>query len=198
MGAQETFNKAIAEYKDLTAIIKSMAGALAKSVKGYSVEIALRQFDRILQCILLRIALADREFTSLQKQFIEKITDRGDILGYLKNKYDVTFTWDNLYHIKESEVVKFLKLIDDDIESFSKDFVLGIATVDAMTEHNYFDDIMHGIVEIISYCATIDDGEFDKREQRVSQDAFFEYLGNQYISVKASVVKQLNNKSSKT
>ena len=71
--------------------------------KRYDTRITLAQFDMILQATLLSMALSDGNFDRLEQQFVDKITDYGDLLTYIKQDSQgrLDLTWSQVASLRE-------------------------------------------------------------------------------------------------
>ena len=54
--------------------------------RRYDPRLTLAQFDMILQASLLSVAVSDGRFDPLEQQFVDKITDYGDLPGYIRGE----------------------------------------------------------------------------------------------------------------
>ena len=88
--AQELFDQAVKSYNEAIQLIKAMDQTFQEVVfknhpeNRYDTRITFAQFDMILQAVLLNMAVSDGEFDRLEQQFVDKITDYGDLLTYIK------------------------------------------------------------------------------------------------------------------
>ena len=90
--AQELFDQATGYYDHAIGLIRKMdelfQNAAFKNDPGrrYDPRLTLAQFDMILQASLLSVAVSDGRFDPLEQQFVDKITDYGDLPGYIRGE----------------------------------------------------------------------------------------------------------------
>ena len=104
----------------------------------------LKQFDYLLQVMLMYIALIDSHVSPIELNFIDLITVDGDCLKELNKQKGTSYTWDNLC---DSFVDKdsFNKFVDETAYLFelkTNQLIMFLASVDAFTDEyeiNYFD-----------------------------------------------------------
>ena len=61
----------------------------------------------------------------MERQFIDKITDKGDLLDYIKyaTKGELSLTWDEIAWMDSDNQGKFIKVLPEILESRCKDFL---------------------------------------------------------------------------
>jgi hypothetical protein len=153
--AQELFDQATERYDDAIKLLKNLdqlyqdaANKSDPSRGGYDPKITLAQFDWILQAILLSQSLIDGDFHRLEQQFVDKITDYGDLLTYIKKKTngDLALTWESIAHLNADTQRKLVVLLPKLLDETCDSFVGPLALVEAALE-DY--DFLGGLVKII-------------------------------------------------
>ncbi|MCD8116409.1 MAG: hypothetical protein LUE21_04725 [Oscillospiraceae bacterium] len=134
--AQDLFDQATRYYDDSIELVKLMDKTFQEIAfrndpsSRYDTKITLAQFDWILQAVLLSQALSDGNFDRLERQFVDKITDHGDLLGYIKNKTngELALSWDGIASLSASTQQKLVKILpaplDETCDSFAKPLAL--------------------------------------------------------------------------
>ncbi len=169
--AQELFNKASEYYDHAQALVKNVAEAYRsaeKKVEGSSAfnpGITMAEFDEILQGVLLTQALADNDFDRLERQFIDKITDRGDLLEYIKHdsKGEISLTWDDIAWADSDTQAGLIKALPKILESRCEDFLIPFVVVEKVIDENLMEVLVNDIVNI-GACLSYVDGQLDEIE----------------------------------
>lgn len=181
MTAQEIFNSAQNRYNNATEVLGKFSDMIAQATDGkFSTEIALVQFDCILQYILLHEAIADGEISKTERQFIDLITDRGDIFQAVKSKTGVEISWDELVGLDTETGMKLLSAITPVYAELLLDFVQSVAKVDGMIKDiDLLAIINESIVGIFADFACVD-GDADDSERDVVINAYLKLFVEQY------------------
>lgn len=181
MTAQEIFDIAQGKYNEVTDTLTKFANIIEEATEGkFSTEIALVQFDCILQYILLYEAIADGKISHLEQQFINFITDRGDILKVIKAKTDVEISWDDLESVSGDDGVELLKAIQPIYVELLEDFVGSVARVDGyISDIDLLALINDNIIGIFAGFASID-GDASDAERDVVINAYLDLFVSQY------------------
>lgn len=134
--AQRNFDLACNAYEEAKELVRELTSYVKMVSLDFSFEIAMRQFDLILQGILLRTATEDGYFLDEERQFIEKITDYGDIMSHFNNK-GISISWDNFDdYANEDQKELSLKMIVA-LTELANDFITPFAMVDAIFPKDY-------------------------------------------------------------
>jgi len=180
MGAQEIFDSAQAKYNEVIETLTKFANMIEQATEGkFSTDIALVQFDCILQYMLLHEAIADGKISHVEQQFINFITDRGDILKVVKAKTDVELSWDELETISGETGSELLKALTPVYGELLADFVGSVAKVDGyIKEIDLLKLINDNIIAIFAAFASVDGDATDAERDSVINayvDLFLNY-----------------------
>lgn len=169
MGAQEIFDSAQAKYNEVIDTLTKFANMIEQATEGkFSTNIALVQFDCILQYMLLHEAIADGKISHVEQQFINFITDRGDILKVVKAKTGVELTWDELESISGETGTELLKALTPVYGELLSDFVGSVAKVDGyVKEVDLLKLINDNIIAIFAAFANVDGDATDSERDSV-------------------------------
>lgn len=152
--AQKNFNVACRIYENSKALILELTGYVKKAIPDFSYDVAMRQFDLILQGVLLRVAVEDGYYLEEERQFIEKITDYADIMTFYNNAgVDVSWqTFDDL----SADAAKDLSLkMFAALEGLIENFVAPFAIVDKALPKDYCTELCEnigGISIALAFC----------------------------------------------
>ncbi len=169
--AQELFNKACEYYDHAQELVKTVAESYrkvekeAKGSSSFNPGITLAEFDQILQGVLLTQALADNDFDRLERQFIDKITDHGDLLNYIKHDSngELSLTWDNIAWADSETQGKLIKALPEILENRCADFLVPFVIVEKVIDENLMEVLINDIVSI-GACLSYVDGQLDEIE----------------------------------
>lgn len=142
--AQDLFDEACVYYDKAQKLVKTVGDTyrkLEKEVAGettFNPRITIAEFDQILQGILLTQALADNDFHRLERQFIDKITDHGDLLKFIEHdsKGKLSLTWDDIAWMDSETQGRLIEILPDILKrrciDFLQPFVVVVDEVDLM------------------------------------------------------------------
>ncbi len=186
MSAQDVFNSAQKHYNEVTEVLGKFGDMIAKATEGqFSTDIALLQFDCILQYMLLHEAVADGNISKVEQQFINLITDRGDILRVVEKKTGVSLAWDDLTGIDKDTGDKLLSAITPTYAELLLDFLNHIAKVDGyIKEIDLLELINDKVVAIFVDFANVDGTATDEERDAVV-NAYVDLFINHYQKIAA-------------
>lgn len=146
--AQEIYNVAIENYATATRLIQEMGKKLQNINESYSIDIALGEFDLLLQGILLHVAISDNRLDQIEIEAIDKITDHRDLLSWINVNYNTTLTWAQLYSIPESKIAEILSILEKDFLKQATDLYDCLALVDICTDFDYYEALKKCMLNI--------------------------------------------------
>ncbi|MGN8963471.1 hypothetical protein [Bariatricus sp. HCP28S3_D3] len=169
--AQELFNKACESYDHAQELVKTVAESYRSAERqatgstSFNPGITMAEFDQILQGVLLTQALVDNDFDRLERQFIDKITDHGDLLDYIRHdsKGKLSLTWDEIAWMDSETQGELIKVLPAILESRCKDFLVPFVIVEKVVDENLMKVLVNDIVEI-GACLAYVDGQLDEIE----------------------------------
>ena len=173
----EIFKDACNEYAKATGFITRVSEIIQTKQPGFKTEIALSQFDVILQNILIACAIDDGRIFRIESSFIQKITDHADILDYLNNavqkKHSVSLdlSWERLENLPKKQLDQLKDIMKQELFDVINDFVQPFAIVDAIdTANDHLSFFLDRILAIVGAMSTIS-GSLETKEEaaRVAQ-----------------------------
>ena len=166
--AQECFDNACVEYEKAKGIIADLTVKTKEIANTFNGEIAMRQFDFILQAILLNLAVEDKEFCELEKIFIKNITEYADILATVNNDIRkempdwIDVNWDDIDKLTPENKNKFAAICAGVIARYADEFTYFFSAVDLIDEErDYFEELQQCLFHIIIMLDAVDEGGFD-------------------------------------
>lgn len=171
---QELFDQATRYYDNSIELVKLMDETFQKIAfqndpsSRYDTKVTLAQFDRILQAVLLSQALGDGNFDRLERQFVDKITDYGDLLIYIKKKTngDLDLSWDTIANLSASTQQKLVKILPSLLDDCCDSFVKPLALLDkASTEVDELNALVENIGKIGACLAQVDGNVSDEEAE---------------------------------
>ena len=186
--AQELFDQAVKSYNQAIDLIKAMDQTFQEVVfknqpdKRYDTRITLAQFDMILQAVLLNMAVSDGEFDRLEQQFVDKITDYGDLLTYIKQDSQgrLDLTWSQVASLREDTQASLVQALPAILDKLCDSFVKPLALVDKVVDDvDFLQQLERNIAEIC-VCLSFVDGSSDKVEAAACSEMVADLLGTRW------------------
>lgn len=186
--AQELFDKATVSYDNAIKMIRTMdetfQNVAFKNDPGarYDTRVTLAQFDMILQATLLSLALSDGKFDRLEQQFVEKITDYGDLLTYIKQDSNgqLDLTWSQVASLSPDTQQKLVGILPQVLDRLCESFVKPLAIVDKAIEQIDFLDKLETEMATICVCLSYVDGVSDKSEANACAEMVAQLLSTRW------------------
>ena len=182
------FDQATIAYQNSIDMIRKMDEAFQNAAfkndpcKRYDTRITLAQFDMILQATLLSMALSDGNFDRLEQQFVDKITDYGDLLTYIKQDSQgrLDLTWSQVASLREETQASLVQALPAILDKLCDSFVKPLALVDKVVDD--VDVLQH--VELnfaeICVCLCFVVGSCEKVEAAACSEMVADLLGTRW------------------
>lgn len=166
---QQNFELACEQYEMAMGIIRELSKYAITNDSDMSFKTAMRQYDWILQCILLSASVGDDYYLSVENKFIEDIARYGNVLDLINSESRLllnkitSFNWDTLTsHISsmdKGEKIKFTATFGAFVSSHTDDFIRCFARFDADSNENYIEklDRITGLIMLSLATADGDD-----------------------------------------
>ena len=138
--AQQNFDASCRLYEEAKGIIKELVNYARSVSPDFSYDVSMRQFDLVLQAVLLRIAVEDGYYLDEERQFIEKITDYADIMTYFKNK-GVNISWESFISLSDSDRKELSLKMVVALDEILTDFITPFAIIDKALPRDYCTDL---------------------------------------------------------
>ena len=179
---QENFNRAVVEYEKAKEIIEELSNVVRSVNPGFSAEIAQREFDLILQCILINVAISDGNFSDIESQFIEKITTYGDVLAFARAKMDIpALNWENVQLIGQNSQRQLMRMIEDELNIYIDNFVQSFAAINIISTKKNIKDYHQLLgIQIIKVASAL--MKIDGVSEKVEEDALLHKIANLFDS----------------
>ena len=192
MTTQECFDNACNYYTKSLDLIEEM-GELANrhlTDRSYDIKIMKKQFDILLQTLLLKVACADNIISSVETKFIDKITDYVDILIQLELSFTNgrPITWNNLQTLNPQNYEGLCRTADEWAEEYVRDLISVLIFADRHSEFDY----LHAFTKSISFivrCLCEADGEYTSSER----ESISEIICDKYYTAWYSILNRYNN-----
>ena len=154
--AQKNFDFACSKYEEVQDIVQELSNFAKEVESSFSFDVAMRQYDCILQALLLRVAAEDGYFLEEEKQFIEKIALYGSVKEYLKGKYDLDMEYDYFFHYDKKELKEITTKMFAMLDKLIEDFVAPFAIIDAHLSKDYYKLINEATMLIVCALCGVD------------------------------------------
>ena len=151
---KNVFEEAAKAYVEVmntaTEMFKFHQQSMANEGKNFDVRVGLNQLDVIIQYSMLQVALNDGNLDENEVGFIKSMSQFCDFCDYLNQTGYRGVTWDVIFNTDENSLKEVLEESRKSVISLSEDFVRVFSLIDAMTEHNYLDDLYKNFCAIIA------------------------------------------------
>ena len=170
MTPKESFGLACNIYEEAKQIVKDLSDYAKKIASEFSYEIAMRQFDMILQAVLLNVAVEDGEFYDIEAQFCDKITDYADVLGRVNAKIKEdepsweNLDWSDIGALSEDARSKFAIIVASIVDEIAEDFTSYFAAIDVVDERDYLEELQACIIKISMLLSAVDGDDLDSED----------------------------------
>ncbi len=165
---QQCFDLACDKYEQAKGIIADLTVKAKEISDTFNGDIAMRQFDFIVQAILLNLAVEDKEFCELEKVFIKEITEYADILVTVNKiiKEDnadwIDVTWDDIKDLTPENKDKFAAICAGAISKYADEFTYFFSAIDLLDkERDYYEELQECLFHLIMLLDAVDEGGFD-------------------------------------
>lgn len=186
---QQLFNEAMGHYQHAIELVKMLYQVHRDAEQSYSgrtqpvnEQQPLIYFDLILQAILLSLAVSDKNFDPMEQQYVEKITDYGDLTDYLRwwSKGKTDLTWQKIAEMSPATQQQLVGMLPDVLDRLCDDFVAPLAKVDsAIRETNFLSQLTEEIYRISSILGFMD-GQVTAQEADASADMIERLLSKRW------------------
>ena len=147
---------ALKKYEKASKAIDSLTKDVAGVFPDYDNKRALISFDYLLQCTLLKQALADGTISENELEFIKGISNHGDVLEEIKSSFDDTnvgglikkTTWNDIYYLGPVAQTALVNAISNFVQSYIDETALLCGVADALTRKNYYKQTMETLHEL--------------------------------------------------
>ena len=167
MTPKESFGLACNLYEDAKKTVKDLSDYAKTISPEFSYEIAMRQFDMILQAVLLNVAVQDGKFVNVEAQFIDKITDYADVLVRVNTKIKEenssweNMTWGDIEYLTEENKDKFGLIVANIVDEIAEDFTQYFAAIDVVEDRDYLEELQAYIIKISMLLSAVDGDDLD-------------------------------------
>lgn len=186
---QKLFNEAVEHYNHAIELVKMLYQVHWDAERQFSGQTErmdpqqpLIYFDLILQAVLLSLAVSDENFDPLERQYVEKITDYGDLTDYLRwwSRGKTDFTWEQIAAMDTRTQRQLVAMLPDVLDQLCDDFVAPLAKVDsAIRETNFLAQLTEEIYRISSTLGYMD-GQVTAAEADASADMIERLLSRRW------------------
>lgn len=194
MDAERIFQKALKKYESAEEIVAELSDVVQTFLPDYTQKKALKDFDYMLQCVLLRQSLADGVMDEKEVAFIRGIVSHGDVLREIKDKLKdsvdsellSSYTWENVYELPTLVQADLIEALEEFTKTYIDELAFFSAVADAATKKNYYKAITLVMCSIIGYFAKID-GKKQSEEINKGTLAYVDLFAEKYVALKEFV-----------
>ena len=169
MNQQELFRSGYSEYKNAIRHIENLGQILSQTEINYTATDARRDFDIVLQGMMLKVAISDKNVSAVEIDYIKSVVDTGDILQFLRDgthgKVDIS--WGLLSLLDNDTFNKLLAALDEPLKGVIKKFALPYALMEIVIGKDLFDTFKDSILGVMAPLCMID-GDSDSMNEKLS------------------------------
>ena len=147
MTQEELFRYGYGEYRTAIRHMETLHQFLSQTKTETTLENAKRDFDIVLQGLMLKVAIADDDASAEEIDYIKSIVDTGDILQFLSDftNGEVDLSWRLLTLLDNDTFKKLVAVLDEPLQGIIKKFALPYA----QRSHNTENRILKGIEVVL-------------------------------------------------
>ena len=185
MTQEELFRYGYGEYRTAIRHMETLHQFLSQTKTETTLENAKRDFDIVLQGLMLKVAIADDDASAEEIDYIKSIVDTGDILQFLSDftNGEVDLSWRLLTLLDNDTFKKLVAVLDEPLQGIIKKFALPYALMEVIIEKNYFDTFKDSILGIMAPLCMID-GDSDNMSEKFSVALAMRMFENGWNEVK--------------
>lgn len=183
MNQQNYFSQASRAYLDVQRLLVQSSREMNMDYSDRK-EI-LKEFDLLMQLVLLYVIKADGQVTNIEVSFIKKLFIEQDLVEVLNQYYNTEkLSWSKIVHILESHQDRsFLLSVHRILRPKINHFFLRISSIDANTKKDYFEELKN-YIEIIVLCFAKVNSIYTEDEEKLVHYLLEEKLFKKYQDVK--------------
>lgn len=190
------FNKAKTHYENVVSLLNEMGKQVQEIDNKFSLDVSIKQFDLILQTIMLNQVIADGIFGDEEKEFIEEIVSSADLLEYYgvcstKENTFQSLSWDGLQSFNKKALKIANDAINEMMEPVEDELTYFLAIIDSKTDKDEFGLFLKEITLILS-CLNIIDDEITEDEKVATVSNLMKHFVKRYQYYLMSFKKGMN------
>lgn len=166
----ECFSRACDAYERAKALIAELTEKTKELAKDFNGEVAMRQFDLIIQAILLNLAVEDGELAPVEISFIENIAEYGSVLDTVNREMKEQsptwrdMGWGDIASLSPEYQGKFATIVAAVVEKYANEFTYFFSAIDYIDEKDYERELTYCLFELILMLDAVDEGGYDPDE----------------------------------
>lgn len=186
---EQIFRLACSAYDDARFLVREMSNIAKQIIEDFPVDVPMGQYDLVLQASLLNAAISDGKFESIEKQFIDKITDYCDLMLLINAELRAEIedwtdiTWDHIALLDDETRKKLVGISVSIVEKHTLGLVQLFAIIDkAIEERDFIAELREITTRIIVTFALIDGDDLESenvKNEALHALAVFEYIVGQ-------------------
>lgn len=180
--------KLLKRYTKLTKHLVEICEVAKGIDSGLSTQEYIADFDMILQSVLFFQSKSNKAIYPKEKQFIDDLTEEGDILELAKHRLkeqgneisDVN--WQNIFECDSAVFEKIEGKIKELTKDYTRNLVAYVALAECLDGKSHFAKISDEIVDILYYFARLENG-IDDNEVKHGILAYCQFAVDYYVDV---------------
>lgn len=176
--------KAKEHYNQIIALLNEIGKQVQEIDSKYSIETSIKQFDLVLQTIMLNQVIADGDFDNNELDFIQDIVTAADLVEYYNVIADKSYTfetlsWGGLQKFNNKSLNIVLRDINKIMEPIEDELTYLLAIIDSKTEKNEFEMFLKNIALILS-CVNFIDEKVTEEEKTATVSNLMKHFVKRY------------------
>ena len=199
--AQQLFDTARDSYDHAQKLVQAVGKTFREvesrrsGISTFDPEITMAEFDEILQGMLLTQAMADGEFSQIERTFIDLITRRGNLLGYVRyaTKGELALSWDDIAAMDGETQGKLVEVLPKILERRCLDFLQPFIIIEKIVDDMDFMKALVTDIVQIGACLAGADGKVEEIEAQGMQAMMQERLLKPWLGIRAAFDEAINS-----
>lgn len=161
--SRDLINIALKRHEHCEHLIAEMVKEVNKTDSAYTFAIAMREFEMVLQTVLIKSAVADGELEGFEEFFIQNIIEYADMIESINSELMdfspdwVEISWEDFYDMPQEDKEMIANVAFKIASGYAQELVSELAKVDkAIKEKNYLEMLNEDVIAIVLAFAGVD------------------------------------------
>ncbi len=174
---EQVYRTACARYEIVKSVVCEMSELVRQAQGDLKDESAMATIDLIIQATLLNVAVTDGSFQEAEKQFIDVLTEYGDLIKFVnfeakrQNSSWCDISWDSISELDAETKKKLGAIAGTIVDPYATSFVKIFASIDKLVEERDYIKILRESIEGIIVALSVIDGD-DIDSNRANAEVF--------------------------
>lgn len=163
--AEQLYMMACESYESVKEVVKEATDIVSQAGGDLKLESAMTAMDFIIQATLLNVAVTDGCFQMIERQFIELITEYGDIISFInkeikKQRSDwESISWNDINDLDEGVKKKLGAIAATVVDPYATSLARVLAAVDNVNKERDYLEIIRKSIGGMIMALSLADGD---------------------------------------